>query len=203
VTSAELHAVVEVAVTTESLWFPLPRQPWPQFVRLSGSTSPTDVAVFLVVASSYGRGDSAPAASPEALLHDFPQVLPGGIAVVTPERGVFPGCCCGLESWTEWKQIVPTGFTPWTGHDPSPLVEVVGDEIQVWSNGGMGSKPAGEVPVIFTRPDFVRAIEQVDRDLHDFRQPLRRWLDEHAPRYAKRLVERFDSRFIRSRSRRG
>ena len=34
----ELHAVVEVAVRSGNIWVQLPPKPWPDFVRLCGST---------------------------------------------------------------------------------------------------------------------------------------------------------------------
>jgi len=192
----ELHAVVEVAIGDERLWFELPARPWPAFVRLSGSTPENEVALFVAVASSYGRGH-LPAASASLLLEEFPHVLPGGLAVVTRERSVFPSCCCGLEAWPEWEHVLETSGGPWMGHDPSPLVEVVGEEIHVWSDGAMGEKPVDERPIVFRRAQFTSALAQVSRDLQAFLPLLHRWLGLHAPVYAEGLTELFKSRFIR------
>jgi hypothetical protein len=199
----ELHAVVEVAIREEGLWVELPAKPWPHFARLCGSTSDSEIALVVAVASSHGRADQSSATSASALFDQFPQVLPGGIAVVTSERSVFPTCCCGLETWPEWAKIVETGTGPWMGHDPSPFVEIVDDEVLVWSDGGMGGKPLGEHPIVFSRSDFVHALERTIKDLDDFVPLLRRWLGLHAPDRAKGLTARFKSRFIHPKERRG
>jgi hypothetical protein len=119
----ELHVVIEVGARPERLWFEAPPEPWPSFVRLWGSTSEEDVARFVVLVSTYGRSGGEPASSIQDVLDDFPHVLPGGIAVVSDEHAVMPSCCCGLEHWPEWRQFLTTGQSPWTGHDPAPLLE--------------------------------------------------------------------------------
>ena len=193
----ELHAFVEVGTKPDQLWFEPPAEPWPRFVRLWGSTPPDDVALFLVVASSYGRASQQPATSVDAVLADFPCVLPGGIGVVSAERAVMPSCCCGLEHWSEWRGVLTTGHSPWTGHDPAPLVEPREDVVEVWSDGGVGEKPSHETPILFSRSDFGVAVETVAQDLRDFLQPLRTWLNVRAPHASAAFVSEFTARFIR------
>jgi hypothetical protein len=197
----ELHVVVKVAIEEDGLWVELPSKPWPHFVRLSGSASDAEVALIVAVASSYGRSDEGTAASPDALFEQFPHALPGGIAVVASERSIFPSCCCGLESWPEWRKVLQTGAAPWMGHDPSPLVEVAGEQVHVWSDGAMSEKPGGERPVVFSRDVFAAALERAMRDLDEFLPLLRRWLGVHAPDRAKGLTAKFKSRFIQPQRR--
>jgi hypothetical protein len=196
VSKPEIHAVVEVAIRPEGIWVQLPPQPWPDFVRLWQSTTPLEVALLVGVMSSYGRTDGTAASSPEAVIKNFPNVLPGGLAVISSKRKIMPSCCCGLETWPDWKKVVSEGQSPWTGHDPAPLIEVVDDTVRIWSDGGMGEKPTGETPIAFDRRDFVHALEAVSNDLKAFLIPLRSWLHEHAPRQATKLVERFSRRFV-------
>jgi hypothetical protein len=131
------------------------------------------------------------------MLTEFPHVLPGGIGVVSDERAIMPSCCCGLEHWHEWREVLTTGHSPWTGHDPAPLVEPHDDVVQVWSDGGMGEKPSHETPITFRRSDFALAVETVAQDLGDFLHPLREWLDVHAPQASADLVSKFAERFVR------
>ncbi|MFF0175982.1 hypothetical protein Q3V37_25650 [Micromonospora profundi] len=49
--------------------------------------------------------------------------------------GRSPGCCAGLKDWRDWAQV-SIGGSPWLGHDPGPEVEVVGDDLRVWQDGG-------------------------------------------------------------------
>lgn len=193
---SEIQAVVEVVIDTKEMWVPLPPEPWPRFVRLSGSTSPEEVALVVGVLSSYGRADQEPAATAGSLCADFPGVLPGGLAVVSSDREIWPGCCSGLERWREWIEFLVDGQSPWTGHDPAPLVEVAGDEVHVWSDGGLlGDKP-DEIPVIFHRDAFAEALAQAGSDLEAFLAPLRAWLDTHAPSDAKEIARCFAKVFL-------
>jgi hypothetical protein len=196
ISKPEIHAVVEVAVRTDGIWVELPPEPWPPFVRLCASTSSSDIALLVAVLSSYGHSSGAPAASAQALLDHFPAILPGGLAVVSTDRQIMPSCCCGLETWTEWTRVITLGKSPWTGHDPGPLVEVVGDQIHVWSDGAMGEKPVNETPIVLARTEFVHALEQAGKDLRAFLGPLRRWLGAHAPAQAEKLVGRFEEFFV-------
>jgi hypothetical protein len=148
------------------------------------------------VMSTYGKDDT-PAASPAALLADFPNALPGGLAVISADREILPSCCCGLESWSEWEKVLVAGHVPWTGHDPAPLVEIVDDKVQVWSDGAMGDKPTNELPILFTCEDFLAAITRVRNDLEGFIAPLDEWLCVHAPSEANDLRQHFRTAFIR------
>jgi hypothetical protein len=195
-TTPELHAVVEVGARPNELWFELPREPWPRFVRLWRSTPNEHVALFFATASTYGRSTPEAAASIAGVLADFPRVLPGGIAVVASERTIVPSCCCGLETWREWRKVLTDGQSPWIGHDPAPLVEAHGDEIRIWSDGGMGEKPMDETAIVITRGDFTRALEAVTCDLEGFLVPLRAWLDHQAPRESAEFVSRFKDAFV-------
>ena len=192
----EIHALVEVAIRKDGLWVALPPEPWPNYVRLRRSSSPDDVAVVMGVVASYGREGHGGPASIADLLAAFPAILPGGLAVVAGDRQVLPSCCCGLENWSEWKRVVPDGSSPWTGHDPAPLVEVGGDEVRIWSDGAMGEKPIDEVPIVFSLPDFGKALAEVERDLEGFLEPLEAWLFVHASRDTSALVERFRTAFV-------
>lgn len=190
--------VVEIGARVGRLWFEPPTEPWPRFVRLWGATPRDHVELFLVVASTYGRAGREPAASVDDVLADFPHVLPGGIGVVLDERAIMPSCCCGLEHWSEWRRFLTTGQSPWTGHDPAPLVEACDDVVQVWSDGAMGEKPSHERPITFSRSEFELAVDAAAQDLHDFLKPLRAWFNVHAPQASAKFVSKFAASFIRS-----
>jgi hypothetical protein len=192
----EIHAVIEVEIPSFASWALLPPEPWPNFVRLCGATPSSEVALMLAVASLYGRSVETGEGWAQSLLDHFPRILPGGLAVVSAERLVMPSCCCGLEMWPEWRNVITNGQSPWTGHDPAPLVEVTGAEIHVWSDGGMGTKPIDESPIVFTREEFARALQQAADDLCDFLKPLRRWLDAYTPAHADALVAKFEGAFV-------
>jgi len=193
----KIHAVVDVNVRTEGLWAPLPSEPWPPFVRLHRSAPAEHVALVVGVLSSYGRDSESPATSPADLLTDFPGVLPGGLAVVSADRTLLPGCCCGLESWTEWCDLLESGRAPWTGHDPAPLVEAARGAVRVWPDGALGGTTPLGSPVTFSKDDFLGELARVAGDLEAFLGPLRAWLDQAAPQEAADLVARFVAAFVR------
>jgi hypothetical protein len=126
----------------------------------------------------------------------FPSVLPGGFAVVGSEHTVFPSCCCGLETWSEWLKVLKGGGTPWMGHDPSPLVEVLEGNVYVWSDGALGNKPQAESPLVFTSQQFDHAVHKAAADIGGFMLPLNSWLKMHAARSAYAIAEKFKNTFI-------
>lgn len=127
-------------------------------------------------------------------LHDV--VAPGGLAAVGGDVFIPPSCCCGLESWREWLRFVDGGEQPWLGHDPSPWVETTGSGYVVWSDGGLGDAPSGELrSVEFTRHELQQAITEAAADLEGFLEPLTSWAQKVAPHASSSLVERFCSWF--------
>jgi hypothetical protein len=194
--SPELHAVVEVGDAPEVPWLPRPARARSALVRLSGSTSHEETSLVVALLSSYGRGGAQPAGTPAELAATFPTILPGGIAVVSGELQILPGCCCGLESWREWLEVLKSGSCPWTGHDPAPLVECQQGHVLVWNDGGLGDVPAGSVPVRFSRDEFAKSLAEVEEDLHAFAERLRTLLSEATPAFAGEIVHRFQMTFI-------
>jgi hypothetical protein len=191
-----IHAVVEIEVQKNGIWVDLPPEPWPQFVRLSRATPEKDVALLVGTLSSYGRLQRSAAKSAEELAATFPEALPGGFAVVGDGRTILPSCCCSLETWHDWLRVLDGGGTPWTGHDPAPLVEVAGGRVYVWSDGAMGKKPTSESPIVFTSEQFDESVRKAAADLQVFTLPLMSWLKMHAPRSASTIAEKFRDVFL-------
>jgi len=192
----QIHVVVEVAGRRDGLWFELPSEPWPRFVRLSRATTEEEVAFVVGTLCCYGSSPGEPARSAETLANAFPQVLPGGFAVVANGRTISPSCCCGLETWSDWTRVLSGGGSPWTGHDPSPLVEVVEGNVHVWSDGALGRGPPSESPIVFTSEQFEKAVRRAAADLEGFVFPLCAWLEMHAPHQVRRISENFRSVFV-------
>ena len=192
--SPQLHAVMEVPFEEDSEWISLPPKPWPRYIRLWRETPPEAVAVVVCVVSWWGAESKA--SSAEALVKDFPRGLPGGFAAVDQEQVIGPSCCCGLEGWKEWLDILTTGQSPWMGHDPAPFVEVQGEQVCVWADGGLGGKHRGGSPVVFSKREFEKAVHEAARDLSEFEIPLRQWLNVHAPEHVDSLAAEFRESFI-------
>lgn len=193
----EIHAVVEVIAHDGAPWFDLPPEPWPEFVRLSRASTEAEVALLVATLCHYGRGDDEPADSAEALAKTFSRILPGGFAVIGNGQTFFPGCCCGLEMWQEWLNVVSSGQGPWTGHDPAMLIEVKDGNVSVSQEGALGSNtPLSEASVVFTNEQFEEAVRMAAADLEGFIVPLGEWLEKYAPSQAGSLTEQFHEVFV-------
>jgi hypothetical protein len=192
--SPRIHAVVEIAIDEECNWIDLPLKPWPRYVRLWQETEPEGVALLLGTLSSYGRESTARSA--EDLTKEFPTVLPGGFAVVDQARLIAPGCCCGLETWNEWLDVLATGRSPWMGHDPDPFVEILADNVNIWPDGGAGNRQQDAAPIVFSKVEFAAAVRAAALDLTKFEEPLFRWLGVHATRYKEAIANQFRESFI-------
>ncbi|MFC4310524.1 hypothetical protein ACFPN2_15645 [Steroidobacter flavus] len=133
-------------------------------------------------------------------MRTFPKILPGGLAAVGADHTVLPSCCCGLETWKEWLNVLYGGGPPWTGHDPAPLVEVLEGKVYVWSDGAWGAKPESESPLVFTSDQFDRAVRKAANDIAGFVLPLRSWLQMHAGSSADAIVQKFTNTFVDPKS---
>ncbi len=117
--SPQPHAVVQVEVDEGCDRIQLPRKPWPRYVRLWRETEPEAVALVVGTLATWGRESTH--WSVEALEREFPGGVPGGFAALDQGKLIGPSCCCGLETWQEWLDILTTHRTPWIGHDPAPF----------------------------------------------------------------------------------
>lgn len=90
--------------------------------------------------------------------------------------------------------VLNSGTSPWLGHSPWTTVKMKGDRIEVWRDPPTGSG-SPEPPITFTRRGFAAALQAAARDLSDFKQALRHWLDLHAPAQAEALVPLFGECF--------
>jgi hypothetical protein len=196
----KMQAVVQVpAFDDES------SPPWPvasmsacSWLVLAADCTDQQVGLFVAVlarsldvAAPGGRDEVV-----DALLAEEVLIVPGGLRLVDTVTGmsVVPGCCAGLEDWRDWGQVM-AGESPWLGHDPEPVVEVVGDELWVRQDGGPGRGSAG-TNVVLSRLALPGLLMQVQGDLLGFLAALDAWttrigLDERGGA----LVEAVDRNF--------
>ncbi len=193
-----LQAVVESPTAAPTFLSRLPAKPWPSHVRLSIATTAEHVSLVVAQLAIYGHGqEDAKPHDLATLLADFPGVAPGGLAVVEGERVVFPSCCCGLERWRDWEALLTTGDAPWLGHDPSPWIELRGDDVLVWPDGGLGESCDSLTPITLSRSRLQSAIVQVEQDLTGFLQPLEEYCRVLGGALAREFCEAFAEAFVR------
>ncbi|MFJ6021801.1 hypothetical protein ACIQFP_20855 [Nocardiopsis alba] len=148
-----------------------------RFLPLSGDLSPTELETFLTTWAEYNDAED-----PRGLLDQEMTLFPGGLRVIRASgASVNPGCCCGLEDWREWSNLLDRTHV-WMGHDPGVVQEFVGDKVR-FSQEGRELRidlPLRDLPGLLTRVhedlrDLLTLVERergaevaalLDRDLH-------------------------------------
>lgn len=185
-----LHAVIEAPTDAPPFVGDLPARPWPSFVRLFADASPHEISLVVARLSGSGQRGKAPQ-TVDDLVQSFPIIASGGVAAVDGPVMIAPSCCCGIESWHEWEKLLQDGASPWLGHDPSPWVEITGDDFLVWSDGGLGVGTGPLQSIRFTREQMEAAVNGVERDLRGFAERLGDWGSRVAQGRGQGLVDRF------------
>jgi hypothetical protein len=91
-------------------------------LRLSGALDALDIGTAIAEIVDYASGGDARALpDASAVLHAWitgeDRIVAGGLEADLPIGLLEPGCCCGLETWREWRRFVDGGEAPWWGHD--------------------------------------------------------------------------------------
>lgn len=116
----------------------------------------------------------------DALLAQELLIFAGGLRVCDTSTGmaIVPGCCAGLEDWRDLTQAI-TGGSPWLGHDPGPEVEVVGDDLRVWQDGGPNRHrgPWAGLHLDMPRSALPERLMRAQQDLVGFLAALTAWTE--------------------------
>ncbi|MEV1319926.1 hypothetical protein AB0J14_28045 [Micromonospora arborensis] len=135
----------------------------------------------------------------DALLAEGFLIAAGGLQVRDSTIGtvVTPGCCAGLEDWRDWAQVL-IGDSPWLGHDPGPEVEIVGDGLRVWQDGGPNRNRGRWAGVHVDLPHraLPGLLSGVQRGLVGFLDALTGWATRVGPQQrGTSLVKAIDKNF--------
>jgi hypothetical protein len=161
---------------------------------LSGDMPLDEVATAMAVIFSYNRmpvepiGELTARHLDEHLAEAECLIAPGGLRFRDTARNVEvePGCCCGLENWRDWWDVV-RGEEPWLGHDPAPRVEHAGQVVRLHQDDQDGS-PAIEMTV----DELQGLLVAVQRRLSGFLELAARWTAVTAPGLDGTLVAALD-----------
>ena len=163
------------------------------WIALHGNVSDGDVARVVATLANYNRiaHDGSAQSAVKALERAPTLVAPGGLLIHVNGIDICPGCCCGLETWHEWRLVRPGGHSPWLGHDPSPSVECKEAHAVVWVDADAGDA-SPSIPVEYAEID--QALAEASIDISQFARRLSEWLGFNAPESAG-FRQKFDNAF--------
>jgi hypothetical protein len=120
-------------------------------------------------------------------------ILPGGLQTSLGDQEINPSCCCGLECWREWERVLEGG-SPWLGHDPAPWVELSGDVVRIWSDGGLDEAPDA-FSIALERPHFQAELDRAAQELRAFLERAAAWARTAGFSDANALCRKLDTCF--------
>jgi hypothetical protein len=194
-----LQAVIEAPYFQDKFichWDVPPFKPF-SWIRLSGEMTYPEIGLVFAQLVQYNKVDLSGESYTvlKQILETESLVLPGGIQAVWADKVISPSCCCGLETWRDWQEFLKTGETPWLGHDPSPWLEIRGDLIRIWSDGGLGESIKNAVYIEIERSAFRAGIQSAEKDLQAFLFCIGSWALEVGFEQSDELFQKFDQCF--------
>ena len=137
-----LEAIVEISSLEDFNAWEVKKEMF-SIIRLSKETTELEARTVIAEIAAYGSDrdiNKQPYEIINDLVNDECLIVGGGLKIVDGEKEIYPGCCCGLESWDEWLEISPENFGLWLGHDHSPHIKFLPEKqfYRIWANGGMG-----------------------------------------------------------------
>jgi len=195
--------VIETVDAREFTAWPTATRPGLGWLALSGDLVQADVGTVIAAIAVYNGIASEDDAQPSAarLIEDIIEaeclIAQGGLRVRDTEtdQAVNPGCCFGLEDWSQWNQVA-AGQPLWLGHSPEPWVEHLESTVRLWPSGGNRAVPsAGASPIEIPSGDLPRLVAGAHRQFQQFLGLLESWAlplaAASAPRLAPALATHF------------
>jgi hypothetical protein len=195
----QLHAVIEAPCSQDECIFPWDVPIFDSFsrIRLSGQMTCPEIGLVFAQLARYNQIDLS--GDRQIVLKQILEaenlVLPGGIQAVWASKVIPPSCCCGLETWRDWQEFLKTGETPWLGHGPSPWLEIQGDLIRIWSDGGLGESTKNAFYIETERSIFRESLQSAERDLQAFLFCISSWAVAVGFEKSDELFQKFDHCF--------
>lgn len=195
-----LDAVLETRDTADFTAWPVADVGDDDVLVLSGRMTPIEVGTAMAVIFQYNDIPAEPTADLRRLLDRHLAeakilIAPGGLRVrdTATEAEIPPGCCCGLESWREWGNLL-RGEPVWLGHDPdTELLPTAGGVRLRQETHRTPPMQANEVEIPLD--DLPDLLASAHLHLREFLHLVRGWAGETVPAAADRLVAVLDENF--------
>lgn len=146
-------------------------------IPLDGKCTQNDIALFVGTILAY-NDLSFDSKFIDALFKDDEIAISGGIRFQNDQVKIDPSCCCDLGDWLEVIKDVRMKNGVWLGHDPSPIIEYLGNDIIVWSD-------EKEIPdrksIKYSISDFEKQVKLLSSDLESFMKLVLSWSKDNFP----------------------
>ncbi|MET9251677.1 hypothetical protein [Nonomuraea sp. NPDC003709] len=196
-----MDAVLETDGTADFTAWPVAEPATDKILVLSGRMSPAEVGTAMAVIFSYADIPTAPISDLHHLLDRHladaeALIAPGGLRIrdTATNAEILPGCCCGLENWREWRNVLHKQGI-WLGHDPDTELEYIAGAVRLRQESGSRSLPSPTHEVEIQLDDLPALLATVHLRLQGFLSLVGRWASETTPRAADRLVTILDENF--------
>ena len=172
-----------------------------EFLALSGRMTPLELGTAMAVIFQYNDIPAEPAGDlREVLDRHLAEVgrliVPGGLQLRDTATGaeISPACCCGLETWREWCNLL-RGEPVWQGHDPDTELVRTARGFRLSQEADRSSPPVQTNEIEIPQDDLPDLLAAAHLSLQEFLHLVRRWADETVPGAADRLVTVLDDCF--------
>ncbi len=196
-----LDAVLETRDTADFTAWPAADLGDDDVLVLSGRMTPIEVGTAMAVILRYNDIPAEPTDDLCLLLDRHLAeaeilIAPGGLRVrdTDTEAEIPPGCCCGLESWREWRNLL-RGEPVWLGHDPDTELVRTAAGVRLRQETHRTPPPIRANEVEIPLDDLPALLTSAHLNLQEFLHLVRRWADETVPGAADRLVAVLDENF--------
>jgi hypothetical protein len=194
-----LTVVVERPEPWLRLWWATDADADAPWIRLDHAASDDDIVRVLGVLAACNDADGpTPEASIARLRARDVLLLPGGLAAAIGDETIAPSCCCGLEQWRDWEDLLRGGESLWLGHDPTPTLERHGDRFVLWADVPDVHRPP--LALHFDTTALATALACVEQDLRDFCTRMSEALSDRMPHIADDVTLLFRDTFVAVRA---
>lgn len=151
-----------------------------EFICLSGESTEQDVELFLILLFGYNdiNINQSFRSSFIELLEEEEVALSGGIAFFEDDnKYILPSCCCGLEDISYVKDTIINKGSPWMGHDPTPGITYIHDQVYVWPDDSETINSDVNKAIRYQFKQLLDFLERTQKEMQDFIEgPLYNWV---------------------------
>ncbi|ASR46590.1 hypothetical protein B4V02_07825 [Paenibacillus kribbensis] len=165
-----------------------------EIIFLSAESSEQDVELFLILLFGYNHIniEQSFCLSFNELLKQEEVVISGGIAFFEDEsKYILPSCCCGLEDFSNVIDSILNKQSPWMGHDPTPVITYIGDQVCVWQDDQETIDSNVNFHIQYSHKELIDSLNKTRKEIQGFIEgPLYEWINKRDKEIAGTMRDR-------------